>query len=309
VGFDRVVEDDTAKWANGQEAYHVIASVLYRDPMHRNLGFFYTYRTQREPGDAPRPTNVHAIDLYGELDQLSIGAGWQLRVGAEGALIVGETERVLTYTNPDNTEVLSGGAALELDVHAPDRLATIHFRTGYTSASGDPDRGVLQDFTFDRNYNVGLILFDELQGNLEAATHALLEDESNTGSPPDGSELLVSEGSVRRAVYLWPSVTIRPTQWLDVQAGVMSAFSTGPIAQSYYTFRAGGTPHNHLDEPTSGRYLGTEIDFGLGIGRGPRTADWWFRPSLWLQGGVAFPSEDMGGGTLGLFMARAQVDF
>ncbi|MCB9680190.1 MAG: hypothetical protein H6733_01860 [Alphaproteobacteria bacterium] len=309
LGFDRVVEDDTLRMAYGQTAYHVIGSVLWRDPEHVSGGFFYTYRTQTEPGDAPRPTTVHALDGFVDA-HVALSDAWRLRVAAEAVLLTGRTERVLTYADTTGTKILSGGAALEVEVTGPGDWTTFHLRSGWASASGDPDRGVLKDFTFDRNYKVGLILFDQLMGGIEAGTYALLDDRAESGGPPDGAELLVSEGSVRRATYLFPAVTVRPSDWMDIQLGYIGAWSNGPIAQPFYTFRNGGSPTNHLDQPTDGqRYMGSELDLSIGLGRGAATAGWIFRPSIWFQGGVAFTGEAMGGETLAMFQTTARVDW
>lgn len=309
VGFDRVVEDDTASWAAGQEAYHVIASALWRQPEGPSLGLFYTYRWQREPGETPRPTEVSAIDLFGEIPIQLTDKGWGLRLAAEGALIVGTTERVLTYTDLTSTDVLSGGFAFEADVTAPGKKAGIHLYSGYASATGDPDAGQLQDFTFDRNYNVGMLLFDELSGAIEAATYQQLTDPSESGSPPPGAEQIVTEGSFRRAVYLWPAVSIQPIGWLTWRLGYLAAWSTGPVAQPFYSFRAGGSPRNHLDEPTEGNYLGSELQMSLAFGLGEPTKQWWVRPSLVLQGAVAFPGQNWGGGTLSMLQATVRGDW
>jgi hypothetical protein len=293
IAFDKVVEDDLAHWGE-QEAYQVIASALWNDPSKTgSYGVFYTFRTQTEPGATDRPTNAHVIDGFAAY---TVRAGaTTLALRAEGVGIFGETERVLSFANDGPTRVKSGAGALEADLTVHE-LVSLHLRTGATSATGDPDAGVLSDFTADSNYNVGMVLFDEVMGAVEAATYAQLADPDNAGQPPSGADLLVSEGSVRRAAWLQKAVVVRPTPWLDLRAGGVLGWSTGPISQAFYTFRAGGTPHNHLDQPTDGHFLGGELDYGVGFGRGPATSAWWFRPELRLEVGHAFLGKNLGGG-------------
>ncbi|MCB9666389.1 MAG: hypothetical protein H6732_19920 [Alphaproteobacteria bacterium] len=309
VGFDRVVEDELARWGDGQEAYHLLTALLWRDPEGRRLGVFYTFLAQTEAGERPRPTNAHVVDLYGEIPVDLGTSGWRLWVGAEGALIAGSTQRLLTYGDLQDTTILSGGAVAEVSIHAPKDLATIHLNAGYGSATGDADAGVLQDFTFDRNYKVGLVLFDEVLGAIDAGTYALLDDRSTSGSTPRGADLLVREGSVGRSAYLQPAVTLQPLGWMRIRVGGLFAWSTGPIANPFYTFRAGGSPRNHLNEPSEGRYLASEIDGQLLLGPGPTTAPWPVRPRVGVEGGVAFLGNDLGGGLAGLARVVVQADW
>jgi hypothetical protein len=307
--FDRVVEDELARWRDGQAAYQVIGSVLFVDPRSGGrAGLFYTYRTQKEPTEAPRPTDAHVIDGY--VDQTAkLAKDVTLRVAAEGAGIIGSTQRVLTYTDPTSSRVLSGGGALELDL-AYKALAFLHLRAGVASATGDPDAGKLKDFTFDSNYNVGLVLFDELQGDVDARLYQQLGDPVHTGKRPDGADLLVTEGSFKRGAYLFPTVEVRPTGWLSVAAGWLAAWSTGPVAQPYYTFRAGGSSRNHLDQPTAGKsLLGHELDLSATLGGGTSTYGWKLRPSLKVEAGLAWPGAAMGDGFLWVGRAYARFDW
>ena len=52
---------------------------------------------------------------------------------------------------------------------------------GYASGDADPADDQLNDFTFDRNHGVGMVLFDEVQGAIEAATHQNLINPEHVG--------------------------------------------------------------------------------------------------------------------------------
>ena len=52
---------------------------------------------------------------------------------------------------------------------------------------------------------------------------------------------------------------------VDLRAGLLFAWSSGPIRHPFYGTRAGGVEWNHHDEKVEGRYLGTEIDWSAGL--------------------------------------------
>jgi hypothetical protein len=310
IAFDQVIEDDLARWGD-QEAYQVVASVLWSDPDKRRLGVFYTFRTQTEPATelegAKRPTSASVIDLYGDLP-LMLG-GWRLRLAGEAAAVVGKTEKVLAYSHDEPTRIASGGGAVEIELQCPKKYVTLFVRTGGSSATGDPDAGVLRDFTIDNNYNVGMVLFDEVMGSVEAGTYAMLSDPDNAGRAPYGADLLVSEGSVRRAAWLQPALMVQPHPAIDVRLGAVAAWSTGPVSQAFYTFRAGGTPHNHLDEPTEGNWLGSELNWAVGFGRSDFTDRWAVRPRISVEGGHAFLGANLGGGMVHTVIMTGRLDW
>ncbi len=309
VGYDRVVEDDTARWWRGQQADHFLTALLWNDPDGRKLGLFYTYRTQREETVAPRPTDVSVIDLYGDLPIPLAETGWTMRLALEAALITGTSERILAYASPTSTEVLSGGLMGKVEFQSPKKAWAVTVDTGYSSATGDPDAGASNDFTFDDNINAGLVIFDEVIDNLERGLYATLSNPDLSGSVPDGADLLITGGSVRRAAYVNPSFQVHATPWMDVRFGYVGAWSTGPIANAFTTFRAGGEPRNHLDQVVTDRTLGHELDAGFTFGGGEATKAWPARPSLGMQGGVAFLGDALGGGIAGTFLGTLRLDW
>lgn len=261
---DWVIADDTARFAERQLAFHGIFSALYADAAARRLGLYLVFREQREL-DEGRFTRALVVDGYGQLPVAFGDGGWGGKLAAEGALIVGRTDRATTYGSPEAVDVLSGGAAGVLTVHAPEQRFQLHLRGGIASGDPDPDDGTSRDFTFDRDFDVGMVLFDQVLGGTDAATHALLSDPTRS-PPPDGAEALVTEGAFRRAAYLQPVVQITPVAWADLRFGVLLAGSVIDHAQPYYTFRAGGTARNAWDSAPEGRHLGTELDWAVRIG-------------------------------------------
>ncbi len=263
AAFDWVIADDIARIDRQQLALQGILSLLYADPADRRLGVYAVYRGQREAED-DRFTRAFALDLFGQLP-LALGTkGWSLSMAGEGAMIAGMTDRATTYDRPDAVSVVSGGAAAVFTVHAPQDRLQVHLRGGVASGDPEPDDGVSRDFTFDRDFDAGMVLFDQLMGGIDGATWALLNDPESSPAP-DGVDAMINEGAFRRASFLQPVLQGAPLAWLDLKLGVMFASGTVPFAQPYYTFRAGGAPTNHHDVATEGRYLGTEVDWAVKV--------------------------------------------
>jgi len=293
VAGDRVLADDMARWEEDQEAWQGIFSLLWADQAARKLGAYLVYRDQREVPEQ-RDTQAFMGDLYTSLP-LPIGeAGWALLLEAEGAGILGSTDRATSYNSREQLELRSAGAALRSSLAAPEERFVAHLRAGWASGDGDPDDGVSSDFTFDRDFDVGMVLFDELGGAIEAGTAALLNDPEHAGQPPDGVEALTTEGAFRRALYLQPALQAAPLDGLDLRLGLVLAWATAPVSQAFYSYRAGGVPTNHLDQATEGYRLGSEIDWAVGY----RSPSWKLKgaelePGLRLQGGHALLSPDL----------------
>ncbi len=269
AAFDWVIADDTARFSERQLALQGIASVLYADARDRQLGIYAVYRHQREL-DEDRTTQVVVIDAFGHLP-IPLGTGPVLSLAFEGVLITGETDRSLTYGARRVMGVVSGGATGVATVHAPGDVMRVRIRGGLASGDPDPDDGLAGDFSFDRDFDVGMVLFDQLSGGAEAAAHAQLTDPT-LSPPPDGVDALVTEGSFRRAMFVQPVFEYDPVHWLGFKVGGMLATSVVDWTQPYYTYRAGGDPRNHLDTAPEGRFLGAEVNWAVRLGGPVRPA-------------------------------------
>ncbi|MSQ03099.1 MAG: hypothetical protein EXR71_14625 [Myxococcales bacterium] len=307
IAGDRVVEDESADWSpleGGETAWQGVATVIYGEPAAARGGVYYVYRDQTEL-DGIRNTQAHVVDLYGELP-LKAGAH-ALRLAVEGAGILGTTSRAQSYNSRDGLDLGSAGVTALAELTMSPLPLRAALRGGWASGDADPDDGRSEDFGFDRDFDAGLVLFDELQGAIDAATYAQLSDPAHSGSAPDGAETLVGEGAVRAASFVQPLVEVTPTPWLSVKAGVLFAWSSKPVQQAFTTFRAGGIPTNHLGEPTEGYGLGTEFDWAVTLGDVPLGGARPVRPALLVQGGHLLASANLGGGTLHLVSAALRV--
>ncbi len=264
AAFDWVIADESARFSERQLALQGIVSLLYADARERQLGIYAVYRHQREM-DEERATRVVVIDAFGHLPIPLSSEGMALSLAAEGVLITGETDRSLSYSARRVMGVVSGGAAGVAALHAPGDLVRVKLRGGLASGDPDPDDAITGDFSFDRNFDVGMVLFDQLSGGAEAAAHAQLTDPA-LSPPPDGVDALVTEGAFRRAMFVQPVFEYDPIHWMGFKVGVLLATATVDWTQPYYTYRAGGVPRNHLDTAPDGRFLGTEVDWAVRLG-------------------------------------------
>jgi hypothetical protein len=263
--FDWVIADDIARWQDRQLALQGIASVAWVVPERSRGGLYFVYRHQREL-EADRQTDALVLDLFAERTRPLGTTGWTVTSAFEGALISGSTNRSLTYNARDWLKVTSGGFAGILSIAAPEKKVQVHLRTGLASGDSNPDDDTSSDFTFDRDYDVGIVLFDDVMGASEAATHALLTDPERAGRPPDGVDAIVTEGAFRRAAYVQPVLQVTPLPWLEVKGGVLLATATAPVTQAFYTYRAGGESRNFLNEKPANRDLGVEFDWAVRLG-------------------------------------------
>lgn len=298
IAADRVIADDLARFEQGQAAYQGIFAAVLGDREATHAGVYTVYRTQREL-DWRRRTQVGVLDVTGAW--LVDAGAFDLRVAGEAAGVFGQTSRSLSYNARDQLAVRSAGATGLIAADA--ELYSLQLRGGWASGDGDSYDGTTSDFSFDRNFDVGMVMFDEFQGGLENGAYLQLTDPYNTGKAPDGIEALLSEGAFKRATFVQPAVTLNPKPWGSIRLGVTSAWQSAPIAQPFESHRAGGVPTNHLGDATVGSWLGWEFDWAILLS-GERDD---MRPEFLLQGGHYFASEDLGSGRHDLVAGTARL--
>jgi hypothetical protein len=290
--WDRVVEDELTIDASNQWTHQGILSTLWTKGNDK-LGVYAVSRQQDELLTG-RTTRAGVLDAFADT-HTRVANGVKLRLAFEAAGISGKTNRSTTTESPRRIHIRSGGAtALGMLSVMDDRLK-FGASSGFASGDGDPTDDTSHDFTFDRNFGVGMILFDEVQGGIDAATYNLVTNPEYAGQAPDGVEATVHEGAFRRASYIQPRIQVKPLPWLVVRTGVLFASATAPIAHPFYTLRNGGTPVNQLKEETEGYRLGTEFDWSLTIKTMVADKHPLYRTRLSIQGGHAYLDENLGG--------------
>jgi len=297
AAVDQVLSDDMADLlGDGSSATQVLGSALWKNS-DKAVGIYAVMRHQVELSEQ-RATDAGMIDFFFDLPIVNLGS-LDLRLSGEGAVIGGQTDRATTYSSRDMVQVLSGGGVGRLELVAPDDRLTLRAQAGWASGDSNPDDGTTSDFSFDRDFEVGAVLFDQFMAGVEVGTFGLLSDPQYSGSPPDGVETVTTEGAFRRARFEQLAIKAKPfesNQNLEVRTGVTRATATAPISQPFYSFRAGGTPMTHHNEVSTGDALGVELDWALSyevsggaIGLEQMEVD------LEVQGGHLFLSDDLAG--------------
>jgi hypothetical protein len=264
AALDQVVADDMAQIWDGQWANQAILSAYMGRGKVFGTGLYTAFRHQREL-ENQRVTNAGIADWFVHVP-IPIADNKVLTFGLEAASIFGRTDRSISYNARDGLWIASSGLAFESRLLLLKSGQTLHLRGGWASADANPDDEWSKDFSFDRNYGVGMVLFDEFMGAVEAATYALLSDPDHSGSPPDGVEAITTEGAFRRGNYIQGAHSWQAEgalKGLSTKIGGMIARANADITQPFYTFRSGGSSRNHHNLPTSGTAMGTELDWGI----------------------------------------------
>jgi hypothetical protein len=290
LAADVVLADELARFSEGDRAIQGIAAALYRRE-HTEAGLYGVLRRQVDAGeDEPaRHTRLGVLDVYARQRLESRVLDFEL--GVEAAAVLGSTELSRTYEAPAGVAVRAGGVAVRAVVERP--AFRWHHRFAIASGDRSPDDGVLGDFRFDRDYDVGFVLFDEVISAVDLRTLDLVSDPELGAVPPDGAESLAAEGAFHQAVAIQDALELIPNGPLTLRVGGMLAWSTAPIANPYYSFRAGGVPRNHVGRAPGGPFLGSEVDWAVGTRE--VTGEGHVQASLVLQGGHAWPSEAFSG--------------
>ena len=282
---DRVLADELARQSEGDVGYQGIVALLWREEA-QEFGVYGVHRRQTD--DEGRYIRATVADAYARVTR-DLAEGWTGQVALEAAAIVGATDVSRTLEAVDGVSVRSTGGMV--------RAEAGHERGGgvlkLAWASGDrtSDDDVLADFRFDRDLDVGMVLFDEVMSAIDLAALDAATDPESADQPPEGVEALAQEGAFQKAVAVQPIAELRPTKAVEVKLGAVLAWSTAPIAHPVETFRNGGVPTNHMGRASVGRYLGTELDWSIGT----RTPDTTLKPHVSIQGGHAWLSPALSG--------------
>jgi hypothetical protein len=258
IGGGLVYRDENCSLRDGDLGGEVIGSLFYREE-GIDIGMYVAGRIQED--DAGTSLDATAIDIFGRIDA---GPGYQgLLLAAELAILTGSTDRVVQAERPGGVDISAFGAVLRAGWHFGmlDLLPVLEI--GYASGDPDPHDGTVTSFSFDPDYKVGLVLFDTVLRGITAMSAAESADPDRVGLPLPGTDMLASKGRISGAIYINPTVRIRPLPQMTLLAGFLYAWSSAPFAQSYQTFANGGVSTNPYGLINPGRNLGCELDLGV----------------------------------------------
>lgn len=286
LGADHVYQDDQASFLDGDSAYRLF-STLYYPGEEVFAGLMLMYRTQDDrDGDRFEATWIDATVRW-QAPFYRINA--ELKIEAEGVIQFGQTDRERPRAAVDGVDILAGGLAARADLAWRCPRVAIGLETGFATGDGDPQDGASRAFTFDPDHRVGFILFSETLRQISLRGAERLADAGRVGFPPAGVDEIPTDGGVRNAVYINPTVTWRPgASRLSLMA--LAAWSATPFQDPYETFGAGGEPRNHQGRIAE-RFYGVEAALSASHEFAVASK---LPVSLGFQGGMLFTGSALG---------------
>lgn len=266
---DRVIEDDNASWYDGDDAWSAIVGTRI-DTARWTVGAFNALRWQTDrpdplyPVDRRTTVRVSSVDVYGKWTITEPGGDHRVQLEGEAALIAGRTDRPwLDETFEDGARVQSMGALLRVRYDAQSARLTARLDAGYASGDNDPRDDVARAFSFHTDYNVGLILFDQVMPMLTARAGDRVFDPDLLAVPPSGVRYTAAQGGVTNAGYLNPVVRWQPVRGLDARVGWLYAVAAAELVDVYQSALAGGFNTGFGGVTGGSRVLGHEVNLGL----------------------------------------------
>ncbi len=257
---DLVVRDATAIFDRGDRAFQAVVAARFVKDADNNFGLYGVYRNQRNIAyaDPTRRTEAWVLDGALKWDVVKKRRA-HLKVGVEAVGLGGQSGLYPNDLAPVQT-IRQFGAAARSSLRIGN--TTFYFDGGFASGDQNPNDDRLEAFRFDRDYKVGLVLFDQVLAYQSARGSVRAADTNLVGVAPDGVTQLGTGGAVTGAWYLFPRVKIALSDWLDGYGGPLFAFSSAKLTDPFESRLAGGSSRNYLGG-TPGAYLGTELDVGV----------------------------------------------
>jgi hypothetical protein len=252
---DAIIDDDTASWSAGDRAYQGLAGVRLQSKQVSFLGGA-AYRSQAyvEGGE----TNVWLLAATGRWDALR--GEHRLWLASELAAITGETTLSQSPVRPGAFDVAAVGAVGRVGYGRA--WYDVVLETGIASGDANPFDDRVRTFSFDREYRVGLLMFNEATRLSNAVTAANVADPIYRGTPTRGYDTLASGGAVQNAIYLQPRMVLRPFDGFSLALGYLYGRSHEPVADAFRTGVNGGAP-TAWRGATDATDLGHEIDLAV----------------------------------------------
>jgi hypothetical protein len=265
---DIVRNDNLANIDNGDKAFQGVVALQYLTNAFE-VGLYGAIRHQTAAIDE---SDLDAEGLDVVVSDLFLKGHYKsknltLNYTAEGAVVQGTTTLNRSEDFPNGTEILQAGALVRLGLTK--KTNTIEFEGGYTSGDSNPQDGTVTNFSMNRDYNVSLILFEEVLAAQTARDSSRAQDPATVGIPPDGVELLPTNGAVTNAAYGKVTWRYEPNKDLKVVGTLLYAHATADLVAPFASFENGGVFTNHLGgnpfdaEGASRRSLGIETDLGI----------------------------------------------
>ncbi len=227
---------------------------------------------------------------------------------SEGMQALREPDAAKRYSR--NQDLLGFGARAVLDATFGPVMTTLEF--DYASGDSDPrDETAFTSFSFARDANVGLLLFEHLLAFETARSAAVgIENLANVGASSFPLTELASDGRFQNGIVFFPQVLYKPWDPLGIRFGTMFAWSAAPVVDPIMSIL--NEDGDHIDDDVvnwhggkPGRYYGTELDLQVEFE--------WKKHFLWtVEGAVLFPGDalrDESGDAVPSFLVQNRFTF
>ncbi len=188
VGADLTYRDENAELLDGDMAWGAVASMVYFSEKYKGGGYF-AYRNQED--DDGDTLEAYVVDFYGDF-KIDLGSpAYQLLVAFESVYMMAHTDRVTNYEAPDGIDVKAFGAVGRLGMDFTELGIVPMFEVGYASGDKNSYDETNYAFSFDPDYNVGMILFDEVMEAVSARGASLVYDPERQQHSPERHRAVV----------------------------------------------------------------------------------------------------------------------
>lgn len=295
IGFDFGLQDETSTFIRpAHESNRVAEGAGFLERMIRDQSYSAVLALKHERGGyssgvfatrrwvsfAPKPlqdafvTMPYPTDLKVWAIDLSIDYEKQLTesvsvyAAAEGALVTGSTNYVRNASCPGNTDdnrcqISQQGFVARTGVKAGG--LTFDLLGGYASGDGNPFDASVTNFRMDRDFKVGMILFDQVVAWQSAAQVRRASDPGVTNEPSAGLELLSTAGSITNAIFVNPTVRYEVIEGLGLMGGVLWGMAPQRYTDAFWVTRT--SEKTNLFGVPAGHSYGFEFDLGASYTR------------------------------------------
>ena len=266
VGIDLVYRDRYAsliernggglQW--GDTAWQGVMAAIWTPEEATKIAFYVARRVQQFAKDAG---NLHIWIFDGTARTVQTYPAQDLQVTLEGeaAAITGGTSHATNLNALSSVKIAQQGGAGRIRFGLPQLEAEVEL--GYASGDSNPFDDASSGFSFNRDFKVGLVLWDEVMLFQSQNAAARLSDPNLVARPPNGIDLLPTQGAVTNALYLKPTVRWRPALLggkVRLVGSVLWARAPEPVVDPYQALLV-SSPRNAYGAP-AGQNYGLELD-------------------------------------------------
>jgi hypothetical protein len=248
----------------GDTAIEMLGAAVYAPGEATRAGLYVTRRIQSYAQDAGG-LHVWTFDAYVRHAQ-PVGGGLLLTAEGEAAQIYGGTSHAPNLSALGTTRVSQQGAVLRLG--AVRGRVEAELEGGFASGDSNPFDDRSSSFQMNRDYKVGLVLFDEVLMFQSQNAARRISDPKLFGRPLQGLDLLPTEGAVSNALYLKPTLRFKPELFggtLRLVGSALFARAAQPLVDPFQAL-VSSSPLNSFGH-SAGQSYGVELDGAVSFAR------------------------------------------